>query len=217
MTLARGHHSKIPPDTARSRPYRGVLPEIYRWACWAFLRVQGWRLEGDWPTDPKLVILAAPHTANWDGVLMIAAVGYYRTGLSWMGKKSLGKGLGGRFLKAIGCIPVDRKKSEDVVSQMADAFERADRLMLCVPPEGTRAPNAKWKSGFYHIAKTADVPLLLTVLDYGTKKIRLSGILHPGESYAEDLAIILSHYVGAKGRNPENFLMPDLLEKTSDS
>lgn len=210
MKADAARHTLISPKTARPRPYRGVLREIYRWMCWAFLRVQGWRFSGDWPHDPKFVIVAAPHTANWDGILMVAGAGYYRAGFSWMGKKSLGRGVLGWFLKKIGCIPVDRSKSGDVVAQMAAAFAAADTMMLAIPPEGTRAPMPVWKSGFYHIARAAGVPMLITVLDYGTKTVRISGVLEAGPSYEDDLAVIVSHYRGAKGKNPERFILPEV-------
>ena len=208
MSPESDRHRIISPATARPRPFRGIFREIYRWACIAFLRVQGWRFEGDWPHLPKMVIVAAPHTANWDGILMVAGAGAYRAGFSWMGKRSLGKGVLGAFLKAVGCIPVDRRSSMDVVSQMAAEFAAADTMMLAVPPEGTRAPTPEWKSGFYHIARQANVPMLITVLDYGRKTMHVSGLLYPGPSFEEDLAIIASHYKDARGANPEKFILP---------
>ena len=116
-------------------------------------------MEGDWPADPKAVVICAPHTSNWDGIWMLAAAGAWRFTLRYMGKKSLTEGPFGWLVRWTGCIPVDRAKSNDLVAQMARAFAAEDRLMLAIPPEGTRGRVEKWKSGFYHIAVGANVPI----------------------------------------------------------
>ncbi len=115
----------------------------------AHLKLTGWRMQGDWPTIDKMVLVAAPHTSNWDGLQMLVAAGYYRIRLRWMGKKSLTTGPFGWIIKALGCVPIDRSQSHDVVSTMADAIEAADNMVLAIPPEGTRARVNEWKSGFH--------------------------------------------------------------------
>lgn len=190
--------------TARPAPYRGMGAEIWRWLCVLYLKAGGWRIEGDWPAHiPKMVLVAAPHTSNWDGVNMLAAAGYYRVPLKWMGKKELTEGPFGGVVKWMGCVPVDRDAKADLVRQMTVAFAAAPAMVLAVAPEGTRAKSAGWKSGFYHIAHGAGVPIVMSVLDYGAKKISLSGALIPGGDYEADLALIKSHYAEARGKYDE--------------
>ncbi len=202
-----GTHIIYDRSTARPRPWRGVLAEIYRYAAMVMLRLWGWKIEGDWPDDPRMVLIAAPHTSNWDGIWMLAAASYWRVSLRYMGKKSLTEGVLGGFVKWTGCIPVDRSRSADLVGQMREAFAAEPSLILAVPPEGTRGRVEKWKSGFYHIAVGAGVPIIMSVLDYGNKTIRISGALWPTGDYAADFALIRTHYEGAEGKIPGDFTL----------
>ena len=193
--------------TARPRPARGAGVELWRWLGMAFMALGGWRLRGDWPADPKCVIIAAPHTSNWDGIWMIAAAASWRIRLRYMGKKSLTQGPFGGIVRWTGCIPIDRSKSNDVVGAMKEAFAAEQSLILAVPPEGTRDAVAKWKSGFYHIAVGAGVPITFAVMDYATKTVSLPATLWPSGDYEKDLAIIQSFYADAKGKHAHNFVM----------
>ncbi|MBY0305408.1 MAG: 1-acyl-sn-glycerol-3-phosphate acyltransferase [Sphingomonas sp.] len=186
--------------TARSGPYRGIAAEMFRWLCLAYLKLGGWTMQGDWPPLAKAVLLAAPHTSNWDGINMLAAAGYYRVTLRWMGKKSLTTGPFGRLVLWLGCVPIDRAASHDVVQAMTDAFATEDAMILAIPPEGTRSLTREWKTGFYHIAVKAGVPIILTVLDYGTKTIRVAGVFHPTGDYAADIVQIRAPYKEAVGK-----------------
>ena len=188
--------------TSRPAPFRGPLSEAVRLLCAAYLKVGGWTTHGDWPRLDKAVLIAAPHTSNWDGLNMLAAAGYYRVKLRWMGKKSLTEGPFGGLIKALGCIPIDRSGSHDVVKAMEDQFASRDRMVLAIPPEGTRSYVHEWKSGFYHIAVASGVPIILSVLDYGRKKVSLAAVVYPSGDYETDLKLIRSHYVDARGRHP---------------
>lgn len=157
-------------------------------------------MEGDWPDIAKFVLIAAPHSSNWDGINMLAAAGYYRVKIRWMGKKSLTTGPFGGIVKWLGCVPVDRSSNHDLVQQMTDAFKDASTMILAIPPEGTRAKTKKWKTGFYHIAHAANVPIVMTVLDYGSKTIRVSGMIIPSGDYDNDMEIIKTHYNGVCGK-----------------
>ena len=194
-------------DSATARPaaFRGVAPEVFRYACIAYLKLSGWRMAGDWPALDKVVLVAAPHTSNWDGVNMLAAAGYYRVTLNWMGKKSLTTGPFGWIIRWLGCVPIDRSTKNDLVKSMSDAFQTRQHMILAVPPEGTRSLTTEWKSGFYHIARQAGVPILLTVLDYETRTISVRGVMTPSGDYATDLAIIRAQYQTARGRNAGQF------------
>lgn len=183
--------------------------EIWHWIGSAFLALGGWKIAGDWPSDPKVVIIAAPHTSNWDGIWMIAAAAKWRIRLRYMGKKSLTEGPFGGIVKWTGCIPIDRSKSHDVVMAMKDVFAAGPELILAVPPEGTRDPVQKWKSGFYHIAIGAGVPITFAVMDYRTKTVSLPATLWPSGNYVADLSVIQSFYSNATARYPENFVLKD--------
>ncbi|MEL7487872.1 MAG: lysophospholipid acyltransferase family protein [Pseudomonadota bacterium] len=196
-------------ETARPRPFRGPFSEVYRWLCIVYLTLGGWKMRGDWPDLPKCVVIAAPHTSNWDGINMLAAAGYFRIKLRWMGKKELVEGPFGWFVKWLGCVPVDRSGAGDLVKQMRETFEATDKMTLAVPPEGTRSKTRAWKTGFYHIAHTAGVPILMSVLDYGTKTMRISGVLTPSGDYDADFQLIKTHYEGAAGKYGRKFTLED--------
>lgn len=205
MSQPNDRHINYDRQTAKPLPYQGVLFELYRYVCIAFLKLSRWEIEGDWPLDRKFVLIAAPHTANLDGFYMIAAAAYFRATVRWMGKKSLTTGPFGWLVMLTGCIPIDRSSKQNVVEQMKQAFEAATELVVVIPPEGTRSRTDGWRSGFYHIARTAGVPIVMGVLDYGTRTIRISGIMQPSGNYDADLAVIQQHYVDAVGKHPDKF------------
>ncbi|MBI1400781.1 1-acyl-sn-glycerol-3-phosphate acyltransferase [Hyphomonas sp.] len=194
----------------RSAPYRGVFSEFIRGLSWLYLKATGWRVGSDWPVQvPKSVIVAAPHTSNWDGLTMVAVAGWYRVKLNWMGKAALVRGPLGWLVKRSGCVPVERSSSNDYVEQMRQAFASRETMHLAVAPEGTREANPNWKTGFYHIARSAGVPLLMAVLDYRTHVLRLEGPLPVTDDAAGDMAKVLSYYAEADGKFPERFVRPD--------
>lgn len=192
---------------ARPAPAGGLGMAVWhllgRFALW----LGGWKLAGSWPADPRMVVIAAPHTSNWDGIWMLAAAAAWRIRLRYMGKKSLTQGPFGWLVRWTGCIPIDRSQSNDVVATMRKEFAAADSLFLAVPPEGTRTAVDKWKSGFYHIAVGAGVPISFAVMDYATKTVRMPATLWPSGDYAVDLPIIQSFYADAQGKHPADFVM----------
>jgi 1-acyl-sn-glycerol-3-phosphate acyltransferase len=190
---------------AAPAPYRGVGSELVRKLGQAWLTAFGWKVRGDFPNLRKAVLVAAPHTSNWDGFHMLAATAHYRIKLRWMGKRSLGAGPLGWVARRAGLVPVDRSGRTDVVAQAADAFARADDMILAVAPEGTRSYAADWKTGFYHIAHTARVPILMAVLDYGTRTITLAGPVKTTGDLEADMAVIQAPYAGAEGKAPDKW------------
>ena len=196
------------PRGRRARS-RGLVSDVASAVCGAYLDLCGWKIRGDWPADPKAVIVAAPHTSNWDGIYMIAAAAYFRVKLGWMGKKSLTTGPLGFIVKWLGCVPIDRSGSNNMVSSMAEAFAARDEMLLLVPPEGTRGLVREWKSGFYHIARVAGVPLIIAVMDYGTRTIRIATVFHPTGDAEADIPAIQAYYKGAVGLHRENFKVAD--------
>ncbi len=205
MSESAAGHVVIDGSTARPAAFRGVGSEIVRWISAAYLKLSGWKVCGDWPELDKAVLVAAPHTSNWDGLNMLATAGFYRVKLRWMGKASLTRGPFGWLMKALGCVPIDRSQSNDVVRIMSEAFGASERMVLAIPTEGTRSAVREWKSGFYHIAVAAGVPIILSVLDYGTKRVSLAAVVYPCGDYEADLAVIRGFYVGAVGKNRGKF------------
>lgn len=207
---APGHAKRASGPFARSAPYSGLFSEFIRGLSWLYLKATGWRVGSDWPVHvPKSVIVAAPHTSNWDGLTMVAVAGWYRVKLNWMGKAALVRGPLGWLVRRSGCVPVERSSSHDVVEQMRKAFETRETMHLAVAPEGTREANPNWKTGFYHIARSAGVPLLMAVLDYKTKVLRLEGPLETTGDAAADMAKVLGYYAEAEGMIPDRFVKPD--------
>jgi len=167
------------------------------------LKLSGWKISGSLPSQDKYVLIAAPHTSNWDLVYMLAIAFVLDMRINWMGKDSLFKPPFGFFLLWLGGVPIDRSKTNNVVQAMADEFTKRERLILAVPPAGTRGRREYWKSGFYHIAKSAGVPIVLGYLDYATKTGGFGGHLTPGDDIAADMDTLRAFYGQQHGKFPD--------------
>lgn len=163
-------------------------------------------MEGTPPSESKYVLIAAPHTSNWDFPLMIAMAFMMRFEIFWMGKDTLFKGPAGPIMRWFGGLPIDRRKDNNVVQHSIDAFHEQERLIIVVPPEGTRSRVSEWKSGFYHIAWGANVPIGLSFLDFSRKVGGFGPTFHPTGNVEEDIAEIKSFYKNIKGKYPEKSL-----------
>jgi len=170
----------------------------------AFLRVAGWRVDGERPPVDRYVIIAAPHTSNWDMPFMLAFAFIYDIPVKWMGKHTLFEGPKGTFFKWLGGMPIVRHRPGGVVGQMIEAFADNEALVLMVPAEGTRSHVDYWKSGFYHIARAADVPVVLSYLDFGKKVGGIGPALKMTGDIAADMDKIRAFYAGKEGFRPEN-------------
>ena len=137
------------------------------------LGLVGWQFEGPVPPEKKYVLLAVPHTSNWDGLLLIALTRSIGLPIEWMVKDAWVKGPLGPPMRGLGAVAVDRSRKTKMVDQMIEQFEARDRFVLAIPPEGTRSRAEYWKSGFYHIARGANVPVVPGYLDYGRKRAGL--------------------------------------------
>ncbi len=186
-------------------PSKGLVSDVVRLICSAFLFLAGWKVRGDWPKIDKMVLVVAPHTSNWDGLYMLAAAGYFRVKLRWMGKQSLTTGPFGGIVKWLGCVPIDRSARHDVVRAMSDAFAATDNMILAIPPEGTRSLAQEWKSGFWHIARMANVPIVVASLDYSSNTIRIEKQIIASDDYAKDLAEIHACYLDRLPKHPDLF------------
>lgn len=181
-----------------------VISSIFRGLAKIALWLSGWKIIPPPDIKPPYVVIGAPHTSNWDFFLMLAAVFVTKMDVKWMGKNSLFKPVAGSILRWFGGIPIDRSKSHNVVQQMVKEFEANPSLNLILAPEGTRKKVERWKSGFYHIAYKAGVPIILGVVDAKSKEVRFAGIFKPSGDLENDLPLIQKHYQTAKGIKPEN-------------
>jgi 1-acyl-sn-glycerol-3-phosphate acyltransferase len=168
------------------------------------LRAMGWRIEGEIPDEPKLVIAVAPHTSNWDFVVGVGAMFALDLRLSFLAKHTLFRGPFAPFMRWVGGIAVDRSSAHGVVRDAVAGFARADKRVLAVAPQGTRKPGARYRSGFIHIARGAGVPILLVTLDYGARCVRLGPWHAPGEDVEAELARVEAFYANVRGKNPRD-------------
>jgi 1-acyl-sn-glycerol-3-phosphate acyltransferase len=173
----------------------------------AFLKLNGWRIEGALPaTSRKAVLIAAPHTSNWDLPYTLMAGFVLGLRLHWMGKASLFRFPFGPVMRWLGGIAVDRSKRNDLVAASAQAIRDADGpVQLVVPPEGTRGRTRHWKTGFYFIAQQAGVPIVLAFMDYERKVAGLGPEFVPTGDVERDMDEIKRFYAGVKGRNAGQF------------
>lgn len=173
--------------SSSSRRKRSILSRIVRRIIMAIYRWKGWKLDGHLPDLPKYVIAGAPHSSNWDFVFFIGATAKEGVEPSFMGKHTLFKGIMRNFMFDMGGIPVDRSKRANVTQQVADEFARADRLALVIAAEGTRTSNGEWRSGFYHIAQAADVPIVPAWVCNERNILGFGPPIHPTGDYGADL------------------------------
>jgi 1-acyl-sn-glycerol-3-phosphate acyltransferase len=169
-----------------------------------FLRVTGWAPEGDAPPE-RCVLIAAPHTSNWDLAYLLALTWVVGVRVSWMGKHTLFRGPMGPVMRAVGGIPVRRDRRSDLVAQMAAAFAQSSSLVLTVPAEGTRAYAPRWKSGFYRIAQAAEVPIVLGYLDYARRRGGFGPRVSPTGDVKRDMDRIRAFYADKAPRHPDCF------------
>lgn len=172
-----------------------------------YLRLSGWKVEGALPANqPKCVLIAAPHTSNWDlpNTLMVAFA--LRLNIYWMGKQQIFQWPFGPLMRWLGGIAVNREQSTNLVAASAAALRAADGpVQLIVPPEGTRAKTRYWKTGFYWIAHEAKVPIVLAYMDYARKLSGLGPVFKPTGDIEADMVEIKRFYAPFKGKNHQQF------------
>lgn len=182
-----------------------VLTPCLRTLARLGLRLGGWQVDIRPPVAPPYVFIGAPHTSNWDFLLMVATLLDLGLDARWLGKDSLFRYpiLRGLLLW-LGGIPTDRTKVGNQVAQAAQLLRDHPGLVLCVAPEGTRRKVARWRSGFWHIASQAGVPVLLGVIDAPAKRLRLLGLHQPAGDADAEIAQIRRHYRSHPGLIPAN-------------
>lgn len=184
-----------------------VVNTLLRGFSLAFLRLTGWTVEGTLPPQAaKSVFIAAPHTSNWDLPYTLMVAFALRLNPYWMGKHTIFKGPFGPAMRWLGGIAVNRDQANNLVAASAQAIREADGpVQLIVPPEGTRSKTRYWKTGFYYIAQTAGVPIVMAYMDYSTKRSGLGPLFQPTGDVDADMAAIKAFYAPFKGKNADQF------------
>ena len=185
-----------------------LSPLLKRFSKW-ILRRAGWTLSGEMPSNtPKSVIIAAPHTSNWDLPYTLLAAFALELNIHWMGKIQIFRFPFKGLMRWLGGIAVDRSKSNNMVSASADVLRQAlGELHLVIPPEGTRSQSRQWKTGFYYIALEAQVPIVLGFLDFGSKTAGLGPAFVPTGDFNADMVSIKNFYVPFRGKNASQFVL----------
>jgi 1-acyl-sn-glycerol-3-phosphate acyltransferase len=172
-----------------------------------FLKLTGWTLDGQAPAGhPKCVLIAAPHTSNWDLPYTLMVAFALRLNIHWMGKRQIFRWPFGGLMRWLGGIAVDRAQSTNLVAASAQALRAAEgSVHLVVPPEGTRSQTRHWKTGFYWIAHEAGVPIVLAYMDYPRKLSGLGPVFTPTGDVEADMRQIKAYYAQYKGKNWRQF------------
>lgn len=169
-------------------------------------KIFGWKTRGSFPADlKKYVIAVAPHTSNWDFLIGVAGRRILRINgkAKFLGKSSLFKPPFGWIFRSMGGYPVDRSKSQDMVEQVAAIFDAHDEFVLAIAPEGTRKKVDKLKTGFYYIAKKANVPIVPVGFDFKKKEIIVAEPMDLTDSFENDMNQLLAFYRTVTGKNPK--------------
>jgi len=167
------------------------------------LKLLGWNVQVDFPPAKKYVLIAAPHTSNWDFPLGILAQYALKLNIQWIGKHTLFRWPYGWFFRAIGGIPVYRHESLNLSQQLVARFAESDSMVLALAPEGTRKKTDHWKTGFYHIATAANVPITMAYLDFGRKRVGIGKSFIPSGDIDSDFEIIREYYQDIRGKHPQ--------------
>ena len=172
-----------------------------RWLGRALLRLLRWEFTGEFPNLPKMVIIVAPHSSNWDflvGVGVMFALGFHA---HFIGKKELFHGPVGSLMGWLGGIPVDRGSPQGFVDQMQETLSRHDRVILVVTPEGTRKPVTEWKTGFYRIAHAAGIPIAPVYFDNVTRRVGFFPVMTPTGDADREITALRARYAGLLRRD----------------
>lgn len=188
----------IPENMPRGGSY------FWAWMGRLVLRLKGWRIEGDLPNVKKAILVAAPHTSNWDFVMGMAAKMALRLDANWLGKHSIFIGPANAIFRGWGGIPVERSEHHDMVSQVAEQFRQREVMWLGMSPEGTRKHVDKWKSGFWHIAHSANVPIQTIYFDFSRRVLGIGEMFQTHDDAEGGIEAIRAYFKSVgRGKYPE--------------
>ena len=184
-----------------------VVNTALRGLSLAVLKLAGWKVSGQLPAnDRKCVLIAAPHTSNWDLPYTLMVAFALRLNIYWMGKEQIFRPPFRGLMMWLGGLPVRRESANNLVAASITALQEADGpVQLVVPPEGTRSKARYWKTGFYYIAVGAQVPIVMAYMDYERKISGLGPVFEPTGDIEADMVTIKAFYAPFKGKNPSQF------------
>lgn len=184
-----------------------VVNTVLRGLSIGFLKLSGWSVTGELPANGrKCVLIAAPHTSNWDLPYTLMVAFALRLNIYWMGKEQIFKPPFRAVMMWLGGLPVRRESANNLVAASIEALQAADGpVQLVVPPEGTRSKARYWKTGFYYIALGAKVPIVMAYMDYARKQSGLGPVFEPTGDIEADMVAIQAFYAPFKGKNPDQF------------
>lgn len=184
-----------------------VVNTVLRGLSLAVLKLAGWKVSGQLPANGrKCVLIAAPHTSNWDLPYTLMVAFALRLNIYWMGKEQIFKPPFRSLMMWLGGLPVRRESANNLVAASITALQEADGpVQLVVPPEGTRSKARYWKTGFYYIAVGAQVPIVMAYMDYARKESGLGPVFEPTGDIGADMVTIKAFYAPFKGKNPSQF------------
>ncbi|MFM9979131.1 MAG: lysophospholipid acyltransferase family protein [Sphingomonadaceae bacterium] len=181
----------------------GFAARLMRRALIALYRHGGWVSTGTVPEPQRFVLIAVPHTSNWDFPNFLGVTQALGIRMHFIAKASLFRWPFGGFMRQVGGIRLDRATAKDTVSQMIAEFARRDEFVLTIAPEGTRGAVKAWRSGFYQIALGAGVPIVCGYMDYAKRTSGLGPVIIPTGDYDADMAPAFAFYAGITGKHPE--------------
>ncbi|HYC51383.1 MAG TPA: lysophospholipid acyltransferase family protein [Gemmatimonadaceae bacterium] len=160
-----------------------------------------WRVDGEVPDIPKMVMIAAPHSSNWDFIVGVAAKLGMRLRVKFLAKDSLFRFPLGFLMRGLGGIPIDRSASNAVVTSTITEFQRRAQLILVIAPEGTRKQVSRWRTGFYHIAHGAGVPIVTAAFNWGERAIQIGAPFYTTGDVEADLRALQERFSGVARRD----------------
>lgn len=188
-----------------------------RWLSYRVLQLLGWHIDGELPDIPKMVVVGAPHTSNWDFFLFLAALYHFDISVKFLGKHTLFRWPFGFMFTQVGGIPVDRSRPGGVVDQVKATFDAEERMILVVAPEGTRNSAPHWKSGFVMIAEDAGVPVVLAGVDSKHKTLVFSDAYEIDGNRERFMDEVRAFYADKDGINPTGKGPVRIAEETPSS
>jgi 1-acyl-sn-glycerol-3-phosphate acyltransferase len=183
-----------------------ILSSVLRVISIVMLKIIRWRVIGSLPEGQrKYVLIVAPHTSNWDFILFVFAVSVLRLQPSVLIKSTLFVGPLGWFLRYCGAIPVNRTQANSLVDYIAGIYAEREEFVLIITPEGTRSANPNWKRGFHHVARKAEVPVLVVYVDSAIRTIGIEGLMEPSDDADADIRKLKQFYDSKSGLKPKNY------------
>jgi len=171
----------------------------------ALYRLTGWQVTGSFPNLPKFIIIGVPHTSNWDFPLAMSFIFQQGVRINWMAKHTLFRWPFRRILDWLGGVPVNRNATRGLVGEIIDEFQRRRQMVLALSPEGTRSKVDRWRTGFYHMAHGARIPIVPVQVDYARKTLGICPPFYTSGDIEHDLPLIKAHFEGITGKNKHQY------------